>query len=744
MQKYFNNVADQNGNAISGANVSVAKNPGPTVIYSDNGVTPIVGNFLTTDANGYFAFYAPDGRYNISITATGITPQSITDILLEDSPSSFSQPTGSSLVGFIQSGTGAVARTVQDKVRDFVSAKDYGAVEDGVTNDAVAVQAALTANPGRIVRFNNKIHLAASITLPSGSTLSGPLSNVGEVSGKNYNVTGTILLDSGATINVGDYATVTSCYVLNNALASSLPFASGAAATAAVSAFAGTAITATGQDAQVRDVWIGGFAQAFSSTGRERTKLQRVEIDCTNGVLIDNSTDIGRLMDVHCWPFITTHQGYTTNTINARSGSAFKLTTESDTFFFTNCFDYGWAIGFDIQSKEQVDLVNCFSDGGSLGIGQIGFKFTNTADLIRVVGGGSSGKSQGAYLNTLVAAVNGAVHFTGTTFWGNPNHITSDQHRILSIQDCEFRDNNASPNTAVTISSTVTGKTKINDNTFDTCGTALLIDPSSSGALIVGNLFNAVSTTISISGTAFEKSYITDNNYIACTDSLGPRRLYDAQVALNYETTYGTVTSGYTLISRLSRGSPGSPTISQSGDQPWRLFARIYDGAAFQNVGSMRFETDGTPAAGSTPGKLVLATTPSASGNPTDRTVLDSLGNITNTGNIISSVGFLKGSPANGIIANPGGGIGSATPITAQFTAIGTVANAGDSVILPAATSGNFLCIANRGANACQVFAPGSDQINGTAGSTGISLASNKQAFFFSTVVNRWWFILTA
>lgn len=49
---------------------------------------------------------------------------------------------GSNSVGFIQSGTGAVARTVQTKLRDIVSAKDFGAVGDGVTFDTVAIKAA--------------------------------------------------------------------------------------------------------------------------------------------------------------------------------------------------------------------------------------------------------------------------------------------------------------------------------------------------------------------------------------------------------------------------------------------------------------------------------------------------------------------------------------------------------------------------------------------------------------------------
>lgn len=79
-----------------------------------------------------------------------------------------------------------------------------------------------------------------------------------------------------------------------------------------------------------------------------------------------------------------------------------------------------------------------------------------------------------------------------------------------------------------------------------------------------------------------------------------------------------------------------------------------------------------------------------------------------------------------------------ATKITTDLVSV-TVANASDSVVLPASAVGYSITVANTSATlACQVYASGSDTINGTAGSTGVALAATTVTIYFCFVAGAW------
>lgn len=118
MQKYQNSIQDVHGNAVASATVTVYLygTLTPATIYSDNGLTVIPSSQVTTDSDGQFYFYADNGRYTLSVVATGFAQEQFSDVSLFD-----------------QTDAG------------IASVKDYGAFGDGVTDDTAAINAAIAA-----------------------------------------------------------------------------------------------------------------------------------------------------------------------------------------------------------------------------------------------------------------------------------------------------------------------------------------------------------------------------------------------------------------------------------------------------------------------------------------------------------------------------------------------------------------------------------------------------------------------
>lgn len=75
-------------------------------------------------------------------------------------------------VTYMPAGAGAVDTTVQAKLRESVSVKDFGAVGDGVTDDTAAIQAADTACGGRLF-FPPGNYLHTGLTIGDGHTWEG-------------------------------------------------------------------------------------------------------------------------------------------------------------------------------------------------------------------------------------------------------------------------------------------------------------------------------------------------------------------------------------------------------------------------------------------------------------------------------------------------------------------------------------------------------------------------------------------
>jgi hypothetical protein len=112
--------------------------------------------------------------------------------------------------------------------------------------------------------------------------------------------------------------------------------------------------------------------------------------------------------------------------------------------------------------------------------------------------------------------------------------------------------------------------------------------------------------------------------------------------------------------------------------------------------------------------------------------------NVAITGGSITLTGYMTEYAATGITAHSGGGSASATALTAQHNNVSTVASAGDSVKLPTSVAGLEIQIINSGANALQVFASGTDTINGIAQATGVSQPANSVVEYTCPVAGSW------
>ena len=73
---------------------------------------------------------------------------------------------------YLAQGAGAVARPIADKLADSVSAKDFGAAGDGVTDDTVAIQAALTSHTA-VYLPPGLYRISSTLTVGFGKTLYG-------------------------------------------------------------------------------------------------------------------------------------------------------------------------------------------------------------------------------------------------------------------------------------------------------------------------------------------------------------------------------------------------------------------------------------------------------------------------------------------------------------------------------------------------------------------------------------------
>ena len=144
---------------------------GSTVLFTLTSPPSASGNDIQIFVDGVYTERA-DYTVSGSNITFGVAPLNATTIEVLSWTVSLGAETSSDLVSFTSGGTGAVVRTVQSRLREALSVKDYGAVGDGVTDDTAAINLAYAAAAS----------LRARLYVPSGVyKITSGLRWVGEV-----------------------------------------------------------------------------------------------------------------------------------------------------------------------------------------------------------------------------------------------------------------------------------------------------------------------------------------------------------------------------------------------------------------------------------------------------------------------------------------------------------------------------------------------------------------------------------
>lgn len=518
-------------------------------------------------------------------------------------------------VSFSQSGSGAVTRTAQDKMRESVSVKDFGAVGDGVTDDTAAIQNAIDsvalAGGGVIDCSGGKWLIdSAHILVKKGVTLQGQWNNAGEELTRDYtSFDSCFILNSSYSIKLNeDFSAIKGMVIVRKGI--TIPTSLVAAGTH-VAAFAGTAIlVGDGTSGKANDTYAGyclilGFQYAYYNDYNERPRIEYLSGDNINGIYLNRVYDMNHLVGCHFWPYTTTHQAWTLTGDAGwrRQGTAYYFGLGVDWGQANNCFSYGYDNGFHVNGSDNVVLLNCGNDGWKdNNTYSVGFRVEGTTKNLNLIGCKVAAKNTGVLIDITGGGASQCVKITGGNLWaassGTGSHVYVKNGSAILSSGLSM---------------------------FD--GPVGVKTDSSAGQITITNcVFQSITTPYSISNT--EKATIFGNSFDSSKDSsTGVRYPFDSQngnLYYSYANSYGATG---TLYFKHCAGSLSSPSVSPGGVQSFKAIGQAYDGSAYGSMGVIRFQSyGGSPGAGTTPGAFFMSTTPAGSVSATDRVLLTNSG----------------------------------------------------------------------------------------------------------------------
>lgn len=372
---------------------------------------------------------------------------------------------------------------------DVVSVRDFGAVGDAVADDTKAFRAALAAageRPGAVVAVPiGNYRLSGALSVPAFTTLEGVWrSPTAWSAGK-----GSTLL---VTYGKGDEDGPPFLALHANATVKGITVVYPDQDPADPAPYPWTIGAAGGDNVAIIDVLLvnpyQGVDLGRAPAGRHYVRNLYGQ-PLRRGMFIDQIYDVGRVENVHFWPFWTWDEASGIREWLAENGEAFII-GRTDWQYMANTFCFGYRLGY-----RFVRTPHGVANGNFIGIGA---DATRTAVQIDDCAQYGLLISNGEFVSFLgddpVAIVvtdanDGVVQFSNCAFWGPSKQIARIRGRgAVQFANCNFRDwdwrREGLPALEV-----YSGDVIVNGCLFDRRAPQARIRPGVTGAILTGNRF---------------------------------------------------------------------------------------------------------------------------------------------------------------------------------------------------------------------------------------------------------------
>lgn len=229
-----------------------------------------------------------------------------------------------------------------------ITPEQLGATGKGLVDDTAALQAAdaLALANNWIVKATETYLVLGALTITADWEFSGWC---GGARTSYLNQPGSLILSTSQTVTQVGNSSIKGCYFQAQNLTAPTSFRN---AVAMANAFAGTAVTMTGQDPLIEDCFFAGFNLAIYANGTSsllrRPRIRTCCGDCNQLISVNTCADIFTINDAEAMCYMTEDSGhayvvYTITNVANNGVGLIRITTSGNTSFATG--DLVWGVG---------------------------------------------------------------------------------------------------------------------------------------------------------------------------------------------------------------------------------------------------------------------------------------------------------------------------------------------------------------------------------------------------------------